>query len=242
MLKLFKSNVSSKGDISLQETMSISSPRPSGMDVMGYIPGLLVSFLRKRYRQLRPITDYGISIIALLISSPVLLVVAIMIKLTSSGPVFYRQSRMGRNGCLFNIIKFRTMYVGAESQTGPVWTKENDPRVTSIGRFLRRTHIDELPQLINVLKGDMCLIGPRPERPFFADIFKAEIHGYTRRLSVKPGITGLAQCCHKYDETINDVKRKLRYDILYIKRMCWMLDMKIPWKTVNVSVLEGKTR
>ena len=125
----------------------------------------------------------------------------------------------------------------AESQTGPVWTKKNDSRITTIGRFLRKTHIDELPQLINVLKGDMATIGPRPERPHFVDMLNNEIHGYTRRLAVKPGITGLAQCYCKYDETITDVRRKLRYDVLYIKNRCWRLDMQIIWRTLSISLL-----
>ena len=171
--------------------------------------------------------DYCISFIGLLIAAPVLIVTGIAIKITSSGPVFYTQVRVGKDGRLFDIIKFRTMRSDAESQTGPVWTKKNDSRITTIGRFLRKTHIDELPQLINVLKGDMATIGPRPERPHFVDMLNNEIHGYTRRLAVKPGITGLAQCYCKYDETITDVRRKLRYDVLYIKNRCWRLDMQI---------------
>ncbi len=181
--------------------------------------------------------DHCISFIGLLIAAPVLIVTGIAIKITSSGPVFYTQVRVGKDGRLFNIIKFRTMRSDAESQTGPVWTKKNDSRITTIGRFLRRTHIDELPQLINVLKGDMATIGPRPERPHFVDMLNNEIHGYTRRLAVKPGITGLAQCYCKYDETITDVRRKLRYDVLYIKNRCWRLDMQIIWRTLSISLL-----
>jgi lipopolysaccharide/colanic/teichoic acid biosynthesis glycosyltransferase len=181
--------------------------------------------------------DYGISFIGLLIASPVLIVTGIAIKITSSGPVFYTQVRVGKDGRLFNIIKFRTMRADAEFQTGPVWTKKNDSRITTIGRFLRKTHIDELPQLINVLKGDMSTIGPRPERPHFVDMLNNEIQGYTRRLTVKPGITGLAQCYCKYDETITDVRRKLRYDVLYIKNRCWRLDMQIIWRTLSLSLL-----
>ena len=184
--------------------------------------------------------DYGFSFIGLLIALPILIVTGMAIKITSSGSVFYTQVRVGKDGRLFNIIKFRTMRADAEFQTGPVWTRKNDSRVTTIGRFLRETHIDELPQLINVLKSDMSIIGPRPERPHFVDMLNDEIHGYTRRLAVKPGITGLAQCCCKYDETIRDVKRKLRYDVLYIKNRCWMLDMKIIWRTLSVSLLGGK--
>ena len=197
-------------------------------------------FLGKTYLQLRPLMDYGISFIGLLIASPVLIVTGIAIKITSSGPVFYTQVRVGKDGCLFNIIKFRTMRADAEFQTGPVWTKKNDPRITTIGRFLRETHIDELPQLINVLKGDMGIIGPRPERPHFVDMLNDEIHGYSRRLSVKPGITGLAQCYCEPDETIRDVKRKLRYDVLYIEKRCWMLDLEILWRTLCIGLLGGK--
>ncbi len=189
-----------------------------------------------------PMMDYGISLICLLIASPVLIVTGIVIKITSSGPVFYTQVRVGKDGRLFNIIKFRTMHSGAESQTGPVWTQKDDSRITAIGRFLRNTHIDELPQFINVLKGDMGIIGPRPERPHFVDILNDEIHGYSRRLSVKPGITGLAQCYRGPDEDIRDVKRKLRYDILHIEKRCWMLDSKILWRTLSVSLLGGKAQ
>ena len=219
----------------------LTVPQPAGIVLIGSAAfGLLIRFLRRRYHRLRPLADYCISFMGLLIASPMFLVIGMIIKVTSPGSVFYRQSRMGRNGRLFNIIKFRTMCVDAESQTGPVWAKKNDARITSFGRFLRKTHMDELPQLINVLKGDMSIIGPRPERPFFSEIFKDEIDGYTRRLSVKPGITGLAQCYHRYDETIRDVKKKLRYDVLYIKRMCWMLDMRIIWRTFSISLLGGK--
>jgi lipopolysaccharide/colanic/teichoic acid biosynthesis glycosyltransferase len=184
--------------------------------------------------------DYGFSFIGLLIASPVLIVTGTAIKLTSQGHVFYTQVRVGKDGRLFHIIKFRTMHADAEFQTGPVWTMKNDSRITTIGKFLRETHIDELPQLINVLKGDMSIIGPRPERPHFVEMLNDEIHGYTRRLAVKPGITGLAQCYCKYDETISDVKSKLRYDVLYIKNKCWMLDMQIIWRTLSLSLLGGK--
>jgi lipopolysaccharide/colanic/teichoic acid biosynthesis glycosyltransferase len=163
-------------------------------------------------------------------------VAGIVIKLTSPGPVFYTQERVGKDDRLFKIIKFRTMCVNAESQDGPVWAKKDDKRITTFGKFLRRTHIDELPQLINVIKGDMSIVGPRPERPFFVSKFKDNIPGYAKRLSIKPGITGLAQCYHKYDETIRDVQKKLRYDILYIKRMCWSLDLRIVWQTLRISL------
>ncbi len=202
---------------------------------------LIVSFLRKIYWQIRPMVDFSIALISLIIASPVFVVIGMIIKISSSGSVFYTQVRVGKNGQYFNIIKFRTMNTDAESKTGPVWASKADTRITGLGRFLRKTHMDELPQLINVLIGDMSVIGPRPERPHFIDMLSKEIRGYERRLSVKPGITGLAQCCHKYDETIRDVRRKLRYDVLYIEKMCLMLDLKIFWRTLTVSLLNVKT-
>lgn len=190
---------------------------------------------------IRSLMDYVISFIGLLIALPVLIVAGIAIKITSSGPVFYRQVRVGKDGRLFSIIKFRTMYSDAKFQPGPVWTMQNDSRVTTIGRFLRNTHIDELPQLINVLKGDMDIIGPRPERPNFVKKLNDEIRGYAKRLVVKPGITGLAQCyCCEQEKTISDVKKRLRYDVLYIENSCWILDIEIIWKTISVSLLGGK--
>ncbi len=184
--------------------------------------------------------NYGISFTGLLIALPVLIVAGMVIKITSSGPVFYSQVMVGKDGHLFKIVKFRTMYSDAEIQTDPACTKQNTSRVTTIGTFLRGTHIDELPQLINILKGNMDIIGPRPERPYFVDRLNEEIHGYTRRLDVKPGLIGLAQCYCKCDETISDVKRRLRFDILYIENMCWMLDMEIIWRTLCVGFL-GRT-
>jgi lipopolysaccharide/colanic/teichoic acid biosynthesis glycosyltransferase len=197
---------------------------------------VFIKFLKKGYKNLKPLLDYLVSVIGLLILTPVFIVVGIVTKLTSQGPVFYTQERVGKGGRLFEIIKFRTMYVDAELKTGPVWADRDDPRITPFGRFLRKTHIDELPQLINVIMGDMSIIGPRPERSFFVKEFKENIRGYTKRLAIKPGITGLAQCCHKYDETIQDVQRKLNYDVLYIKKMCMLLDIKIVLLTLKVSV------
>ncbi len=202
---------------------------------------LIDSFLRKIYWQIRPMVDFSIALISLIIASPVFVVIGMIIKISSSGSVFYTQVRVGKNGQYFNIIKFRTMNTDAESKTGPVWASKADTRITGLGRFLRKTHMDELPQLINVLIGDMSVIGPRPERPHFIDMLSKEIRGYERRLSVKPGITGLAQCSHKYDETIRDVRRKLRYDVLYIEKMCLMLDLKILWRTLSVSLFNVKT-
>ncbi|UCC81343.1 MAG: sugar transferase [Candidatus Zixiibacteriota bacterium] len=197
-----------------------------------------------------------------MISLPILLVVSVLIRLDSKGPVFYTQLRVGRNrrkggrrqmnldvndrrqfsdrrkengfGKPFKIIKFRTMYIDAEKHTGPVWASKKDPRVTGIGRILRKTRIDEIPQLVNVLIGDMSLVGPRPERPFFVAKLGNIINGYLERFDVKPGVTGLAQVEHKYDESIEDVDGKVRYDLKYIKSPSIVQDMKIILKTVIV--------
>jgi lipopolysaccharide/colanic/teichoic acid biosynthesis glycosyltransferase len=136
------------------------------------------------------------------------------------------------------MLKFRSMYEDAESETGPVWAcgDDNDPRVTPLGRFLRRTHLDELPQLANVLKGQMSLIGPRPERPCFVREFRGQIADYEKRLSVRPGITGLAQVRAGYDRTMRDVRRKVKLDLLYVRRMCWWVDAVIAVVTVRKAV------
>ena len=143
------------------------------------------------------------------------------------------------NNKIFKIIKFRSMYKDAEKHTGPVWSQKNDPRVTRVGRILRRLRIDEIPQMYNVLKGEMSLVGPRPERPFFVEKLSTEIPYYKRRLKVRPGITGWAQVKHKYDESIEDVKIKLRYDLFYIENMSLRMDIKIMIRTMFV-VLFGK--
>ena len=162
--------------------------------------------------------------------------IALAIKLTSKGPVLYSQERVGRFGDLFNMYKFRTMRSDAEAD-GPVWSAgDEDPRLTPIGGFLRRTHLDELPQLLNVLRGHMSLVGPRPERPHFVQTLHGTIPRYDQRLLLKPGMTGLAQVHYRYDTSLDDVRRKLRFDLLYVKRMCLALDVKILAWTLLVVV------
>jgi exopolysaccharide biosynthesis polyprenyl glycosylphosphotransferase len=189
--------------------------------------------------QVKSYYDFIFSFVLFVLFLPIIFCVALAVRLTSKGPVFYKQERVGKNGQSFMIYKFRSMRVDAETVCGPVWAKDNDPRLTVIGSFLRKSHLDELPQLINVIKGEMSLIGPRPERPFFVEELKKKIPNYEKRLQVKPGITGLAQVRHKYDETIDDVKRKIKYDIVYIKKMCLLLDLKVLAWTVGV-VFTGK--
>jgi exopolysaccharide biosynthesis polyprenyl glycosylphosphotransferase len=216
------------------------APEPTTMALFGSgFVGMLMAFIRRTYRIIKRIFDAVAVIAGAIILSPLLLLTALLVKLTSKGPVLYSQVRVGKDGELFQIYKFRTMKVDAEKETGPVWAAANDLRLTPIGNFLRRTHIDELPQLINIFKGEMSLIGPRPERPVFVEKFIKEISGYEKRLYVKPGITGLAQVWHRYDETIADVKKKLKYDLLYVKKVCLWADVNIALRTVRV-VLTGE--
>ncbi len=191
---------------------------------------------------------------ALVIASPVLLVVALLVKLTSRGPVFYTQTRVGLDrrqnrghdnhrraldmgGKPFTIYKFRTMYVGAEAETGPVWATKDDPRITPVGGFLRQYRLDELPQLINVIKGEMNVVGPRPERPVIFAELRQNIHEYALRQRAKPGITGLAQINQHYDECLEDVRRKVEFDLEYIHRQSLVEDVKIMLKTIPVVLL-----
>jgi lipopolysaccharide/colanic/teichoic acid biosynthesis glycosyltransferase len=160
--------------------------------------------------------------------------VALTIKLESRGPVLFRQARLGQNGRIFILNKFRSMREDAEKDTGPVWAQDQDPRVTRVGGFLRKTRLDELPQLINVLLGDMSFIGPRPERPEFVYSLQKQIPFYMERLSVKPGITGWAQVRYRYGATVEDAIEKLQYDLYYIKNLSLFLDLVILIATIQV--------
>lgn len=207
------------------------------------------------------------SLVGIALSLPVFLILPILIKLDSSGPVFYTQVRVGHerrrsnrrayhlsaaqdrrrrdrrqenaSGRLFNVYKFRTMVTDAESRTGPVWATHDDPRITRVGRFLRRSRLDELPQLFNVLRGEMALVGPRPERPMFVKELSSKLPGYERRLSMRPGITGLAQVENGYDCSVNSVATKLKTDLRYIDNWTITADLKILFRTVWV-VISGR--
>ncbi|EEL67299.1 MULTISPECIES: sugar transferase [Bacillus cereus group] len=182
------------------------------------------------YFMLKNIADFFIALLGLVILSPILLLFVLAIKLESNGPAFFLQERVGLNGRVFNIIKLRSMYIDAE-KNGAQWAKKNDSRVTKIGAFIRRTRIDEIPQLINMLKGDMSLVGPRPERPIFTEQFNKEIPEFKNRIVVKPGITGWAQVNGGYDIS---PKEKLEFDIYYIKNLSLFMDGKIIFKTIKV--------
>lgn len=182
------------------------------------------------------VVDVVMALLLLPIGLVAMGIAALAIKLSSPGPVLYSQKRVGKDGKEFTFTKLRTMVVDAERDTGAVWATEDDPRITRVGRVLRKLRIDELPQLFSVLKGDMSLVGPRPERPEFVSDFVSEIPFYEKRLLVRPGITGWAQVNHRYDQSIEDVVEKLRYDLYYVRHLSFTLDLQIMLRTLWVML------
>ncbi|MBZ5495985.1 MAG: TIGR03013 family PEP-CTERM/XrtA system glycosyltransferase [Acidobacteriia bacterium] len=178
-----------------------------------------------------------VSAVLLLLFSPVILLAMLLIKLDSHGPVFHCQERVGQDGKIFTLWKFRSMHADAERDTGPVWSTAGDSRVTRLGRILRRTRLDELPQLYNVLRGDMSLVGPRPERPHFVKELAQMIPFYHLRHAVKPGVTGWAQINYEYGNSVRDSVEKLQYDLFYIKHMSWLLDSVIIFETIKTVLV-----
>jgi exopolysaccharide biosynthesis polyprenyl glycosylphosphotransferase len=186
------------------------------------------------YEATKRLFDFVISSFLLVTLSPVMLFVALGVKISSTGPVIFKQVRLTKSRKPFTMYKFRTMCQDAESKSGAVWASCNDPRVTSIGKFLRLTRLDELPQLFNVLTGEMSLIGPRPERPEFAEKLSSEFISFKRRTEVKAGITGLAQVSNGYADSVDSYRKKLALDILYVNHRSLLLDLKIAAKTILV--------
>jgi sugar transferase (PEP-CTERM system associated) len=185
----------------------------------------------------RRVLSVIISLIGLICALPLLPLIMLAIRLDSKGPVFYTQTRVGKGGRLFKVVKFRTMDEDAEAASGPMWAGDNDPRVTRIGKFLRFSRLDEIPQLWCVLKGDMAFVGPRPERPKFIEQLSREIPYYGVRHMVRPGITGWAQVKYKYGSTVEDAREKLQYDLYYIKHASIGLDLLIMFQTIKTVLL-----
>jgi lipopolysaccharide/colanic/teichoic acid biosynthesis glycosyltransferase len=175
--------------------------------------------------------DFVFALLTLPFAAPVILLAMLAVKLTSRGPAFYTQIRLGRGGRPYKILKIRTMYHNCEARSGVRWATSGDPRITPVGRFLRRTHVDELPQLWNVLRAEMSLVGPRPERPEFVPQLAQAIPGYRERLLVRPGVTGLAQVQLPPDTDLASVRRKLAYDLYYIQNLGFLLDLRILFST-----------
>lgn len=186
---------------------------------------------------LQSLYSFFIALAGALLMLPIMLLVAVAVKLSSSGPILFRQTRVGHNSVPFTLYKFRSMRQDAEDTTGAVWAAENDPRVTLVGRWLRLLRLDELPQFFNVLRGEMSIVGPRPERPEFVKMLTEKIPYYRQRHCVKPGITGLAQISHKYSVSLEDTITKLEYDLYYIKNLSPALDAYIIFHTMKVMLL-----
>ena len=189
------------------------------------------------YLLLKRLTDLVLGIVGLLCFLLVLPLLAAIIKLDSPGPVFYRQTRLGHGGREFTVFKLRSMVSGAEAGSGPRWATPGDNRMTRSGHWLRKTRLDELPQFLNILRGEMSIVGPRPERPEFVDLLAAEIPFYRTRLAAKPGLTGWAQVNYRYGSSIEDALRKLQYDLYYIRHQSLLLDLAVLVKTVGTILL-----
>jgi lipopolysaccharide/colanic/teichoic acid biosynthesis glycosyltransferase len=183
------------------------------------------------YATIKPAFDVATAVVLLILAAPVMLAAMVLVRLTSRGPAIYSQRRMGLHGRVFTIYKIRTMYQDCEARSGVTWSRPGDPRITPVGRVLRFTHLDELPQLINVLLGEMSLVGPRPERPEFLPKLERALPDYRRRLAVRPGVTGLAQVQQPPDTDIHSVRRKLNYDLHYAEGMGLWLDVRIVMAT-----------
>jgi sugar transferase (PEP-CTERM system associated) len=197
-------------------------------------------FYKSRTRRfLKRTMDLILSIVLLILLLPVIIATAILIKIDSKGPVIFSQERLGENKKTYLIYKFRSMVTDAEKQSGPAWAKDNDHRITRVGKYIRQWRMDEIPQLWNVLKGDMSFVGPRPEREFFVKKLEDIIPYFTERFTIKPGITGWAQVCYGYGASVKDAIEKLNYDLFYIKNMSIFMDLMIIMRTVKI-VLFGK--
>ncbi len=213
--------------------LAVESMRPSYLIYgRGFAKGPL-TMVSKR------VLDILAALIGLVLSLPLCLLAALAVKLSSKGPVFFRQERVGQDGAVFRLIKFRTMRADAEKDSGPVWAQQNDSRVTPVGRLLRLSRVDEIPQFLNILAGQMSFVGPRPERPHFVAQLQQQIPFYPLRHTVKPGLTGWAQVRHPYGASIADAQEKLRYDLYYIKNVGLLFDLNIILRTVDV-ILRGK--
>ncbi len=191
------------------------------------------------YDNIKQALDLSGAVLMLVLLSPIMVVIALVIKLTSPGPVIFKQQRLTQGGKLFTMYKFRTMYSDAEYHTGAVWASSEDPRVTKTGKFLRLSRLDEVPQLFNVIRGEMSLVGPRPERPELAAELERQIPLFRRRIEVKAGITGLAQIASGYAATVGSYRTKIAFDIEYVENRSILLDLKIAWRTLKV-ILSGE--
>jgi sugar transferase (PEP-CTERM system associated) len=212
--------------------LQVESLRPSSLIFSNGFKKSKLTMLTRR------IIEFVLSLFGVIFLSPLILIISVLIKIDSRGPIFFKQERVGKGGKIFKLLKFRSMIENAEAN-GPVWAEQDDKRVTRVGRWMRKWRFDEIPQMFNVLKGDMSFVGPRPERPYFVKQLREEIPFYGQRLSVKPGVTGWAQIKYRYGASKEDALEKLKYDLYYIKNLSPFLDLLIIFETIKV-VLFGK--
>lgn len=231
------------GDISIEECTSFFERITGKVHVDMLRPSWLIFAGRRRDTPIKSVVremfHRALALVGLSVSLPIAIITALIIKLESRGPIFYKQERVGKNGRVFNVIKFRSMKIDAEADGLPVWAKTDDERVTRVGRLIRKLRIDEIPQFWNILKGEMNFVGPRPERPHFVRQLATEISFYEHRHLVAPGLTGWAQIKYPYGASVSDAIQKLQYDLYYIKNQSLTLDMVIVFETIK-TVLFGK--
>jgi len=227
--------------VKIEDASTLLEKISGKIDVQSLHPSALIYSegfrLGSGFLAVRRIVSFLVATLALVVCLPLIPLIAMAVKLTSPGPVLFRQKRVGRRGEVFTLYKFRTMRQDAESQSGAVWAEKNDPRVTRVGRFLRRARLDEIPQLWNVVIGDMGFVGPRPERPEFVQLLSEKIPYYNLRHVIRPGLTGWAQVCYQYGASIEDAEQKLQYDLYYVKHVSLMLDLLIIFKTLKTVLL-----
>lgn len=231
------------GDVSIEECTSFFERITGKVHIDMLRPSWLIFAGRRRDSRIKAVfregVHRGLAVIGLVLSLPIAIVTAILIKIESRGPIFYKQQRVGKNGRVFNVIKFRSMQIDAEADGRPVWAADNDERATTVGRIIRKIRVDEIPQFWNIIKGEMNFVGPRPERPHFVKQLATEISFYEHRHLVAPGLTGWAQIKYPYGASVDDAIQKLQYDLYYIKNQSLTLDMVIVLDTFK-TVLFGK--
>ncbi len=231
------------GVVNIEESTSFFERVTGKVHLDNLLPSWLIFSIRPRDTRVRTVfreaLHRGLAAVGLIATFPAALLTALIIKLESRGPIFYRQKRVGKNGKVFDVIKFRSMMVNAESDGTPVWAAKDDDRVTGFGKFTRRTRLDEIPQFWNIIKGEMSFVGPRPERPYFVEQLSEDIPYYQYRHLVAPGLTGWAQIKYPYGSSVEDARQKLQYDLYYIKNQSLTLDMIIIFETVK-TVMFGR--
>lgn len=232
--------------ISIEEGIAFYEHLTGKLLIERAYPSFLIfadGFIKSPYHHLvKTILDSCLSLLGLIVLLPIMAIIALAIKISSSGPVLYRQERVGQNGKTLMLLKFRSMKMEAEKETGPVWAEEKDERVTPVGKVIRKLRLDEIPQMINVLRGEMSFVGPRPERPHFVEHLKDEIPFYDKRHAVKPGITGWAQIEYRYGASKKDALEKLKYDLYYIKNMSLFLDLVVLFRTIKIALFGNGAR